>query len=67
MNQSIAYDAVRDADEQRRVLPGIRLVRNGITRGAVITVRKAGSSWPLIWPIDWRPFVYGPLESLLAD
>ncbi|WIB16294.1 hypothetical protein DEJ34_03935 [Curtobacterium sp. MCPF17_050] len=61
------YDAVRDADEQGRVLPGIRLVRNGITHGAVIAVRQAGFSWPLTFPIDWGPSIYGPLEALLGD
>ncbi|PZF05557.1 hypothetical protein DEJ01_05935 [Curtobacterium sp. MCLR17_040] len=61
------YDAVRDADEQGRVLPGIRLVRNGITHGAVIAVRPAGLSWPLTFPLDWGTSIYGPLGTLLAD
>lgn len=61
------YDAARDSDEQGQVLPGIRLVRNGITHGAVIAAEPSGLRWPLEWPLYWGPTIYGPLETLLGD
>ncbi|GGL77210.1 hypothetical protein GCM10009706_14610 [Curtobacterium citreum] len=61
------YDRLRDKDPAGAVLPGIRLVRNGITHGAVVAVSPAGLQFPLEYPLNFGPLVYQSLESLLED
>lgn len=61
------YDQRRDDDEDGRLMPGLRLVRNAVTHGAVVAVRPAdGLVFPLIFPLSFRNLVYRPREDLLA-
>lgn len=62
------HETRRDADEDGRLLPGLRLVRNAVTHGAVVAVGSAsGIVWPVQWPITWSHLAYRPLDELLGS
>jgi len=63
-----AYDERRDGSEDGAVLPGIRLVRNAVTHGAVVAVQKApGMVFPIRFPVEFSHLAYRPLEDVLAS
>ncbi|MBF4602848.1 hypothetical protein [Curtobacterium sp. VKM Ac-2884] len=62
------YDARRDANPDGEVLPGIRLLRNAVTHGAVVAVQKApGVVFPIRFPVEFSHLAYRPLEDVLAS
>lgn len=62
------YDGRRDQDQQGQILPGIRLVRNAVTHGAVVAIEKRpGSVFPVILPTTFDHLAYRPLPDLLAS
>ena len=62
------YDARRNASQDGAVLPGVRLLRNAVTHGAVIAVRKApGLVFPIRFPVEFTHLAYRPLEDVLAS
>lgn len=62
------YDDRRDADTQGQLMPGIRLVRNAVTHGAVVAVeQRPGLVFPVIFPSKFEHLSYRPLADLLAS
>ncbi len=61
------YGSQRDKDGDGRVLPGLRLARNGVTHGAVVVARTAGLAFPLFadGALDFGPWIWKPLDELL--
>lgn len=62
------YEGRRDTDAQGLLLPGIRLVRNAVTHGAVVAIEQApGLIFPVTFPATFEHLAYRPLPNLLAS
>ncbi|MFL0361340.1 hypothetical protein [Curtobacterium flaccumfaciens] len=62
------YDERRDIDEQGQLMPGIRLVRNAVTHGAVVALeQRPGLVFPVTFPTTFEHLAYRPLADLLAS
>lgn len=60
-----SYRTHRDSDEDGRVLPALRFVRNGIAHGPVNAAESRGLEYPIRFPMDFGPSVWAPVEILL--
>ncbi|WIB64046.1 hypothetical protein [Curtobacterium sp. MCBD17_040] len=62
------YERRRDDSAGGRLLPGIRLVRNAVTHGAVVAVEQAPRLvLPMRLPTTLTHLAYRPLEDVLRD
>lgn len=62
------YDSLRDADSNGSLLPGLRLVRNAVTHGAVVAVRPSeGLVFPLRFPLTFSSLVFRPLSDVVSS
>jgi hypothetical protein len=52
------YDQTRMQDPDGRVLDGLTLARNAVAHGQVIVARSRGMEWPLVFPIEYGPWVW---------
>jgi hypothetical protein len=58
-----AYESLRLADPDGRVLAGLTLARNAVAHGQVIVSRSRGLDWPMTFPIDYGPWVWPESEE----
>jgi len=62
---SPGHEAMRDADDDGRLLPALRLARNAVMHGAVVAaVPTEGIAWPLRFPLTWQHLAYRPLSEI---
>jgi len=52
------YELARLADPDGRLMDGLTLARNAVTHGQVIVSRSRGLDWPLVFPLDFGPWVW---------